>query len=99
MAETLALPSSLVLRIAEAEKQLKPPVIWLELSDCAGDTESMLRAMKPTVAEVGLDMISLEYHETIMAPSGRAADKSKKDVMEKYKRKYIFHLDPYARDF
>jgi hydrogenase small subunit len=90
MAATLALPSSLVPRIAEAlEKQLKPPVIWLELSDCAGDTESMLRATKPTVAEVVLDVISLEYHETIMAPSGKAAEKSKNDVMQKYKGKYI----------
>ncbi len=49
----------------------------------------MLRATKPTMAEVVLDMISLEYHETIMAPSGKAAEKSKKDVMKKYKGKYI----------
>ena len=90
MAATLALPTSLVPRIAEAlEAKVKPPVIWLELSDCAGDTESMLRATKPTVAEVVLDVISLEYHETIMAPSGKAAEKSKKDVLQKYKGKYI----------
>lgn len=90
MAATLALPSSMVPRIAEAlEKKAKPPVIWLELSDCAGDTESMLRATKPTIAEIVLDVISLEYHETIMAPSGKAAEKSKKDVMRNYKGKYL----------
>lgn len=34
-------------------------------------------------------MISLEYHETIMAPSGHAAEKSKKDVLKNHKGKYI----------
>jgi len=90
MAATLALPSSLVPKIAEAlEKKLKPAAIWLEFSDCAGDTESMLRATKPTIAEIVLDILSLDYHETIMAPSGKAAEKSKKDTMEKNKGKYI----------
>jgi hydrogenase small subunit len=90
MAATLALPSSFVPKIAEAlEKKMKPAVIWLELSDCAGDSESMLRATKPTIAEIVLDVISLEYHETIMAPSGKAAEKSKMDVVKNLRGKYI----------
>ncbi len=77
MAATLALPSAFIPKIAEAlEKKVKPAVLWLEFSDCAGDSESMLRATKPTIAEIVLDIISLEYHETIMAPSGKAAEKS-----------------------
>jgi len=90
MAATLALPSTFVPKIAEAlEKKMKPAVIWLELSDCAGDTESMLRATKPTIADIVLDVISLEYHETIMAPSGKAAEKSKNDVVKNLRGKYI----------
>ncbi|MGO9612582.1 MAG: hydrogenase small subunit [Dissulfurispiraceae bacterium] len=90
MAATLALPSSFIPRIAEAlEKKQKPYVVWLELSDCAGDSESMLRATKPTIAEIVLDVISLEYHETIMAPSGKAAEKSLDDVVKNQKGKYI----------
>jgi len=90
MAATLALPASFVPKIAEAlEKKTKPAVIWLEFSDCAGDTESILRATKPTIAEIVLDVISLEYHETIMAPSGMLAEKSKKDVLKTQKGKYI----------
>jgi hydrogenase small subunit len=90
IAATLALPSSLVPKIVEAlEKKMKPVVVWLELSDCAGDTESMLRATKPTIAEIVLDVISLEYHETIMAPAGKAAEKSKTDVIKNLKGKYI----------
>jgi hypothetical protein len=42
----------------------------LEYQDCAGNTESLLRASKPTVAELVLDVLSLDYHETVMAPAG-----------------------------
>lgn len=90
MAATLALPSSFIPKIAEAlEKKAKPAVIWLNFSDCTGDTESLLRATKPTIAEIVLDVISLEYHEIIMAPSGQAAEKSKKDVVKNLKGKYL----------
>ena len=90
MAAILALPSSFVPKIASAlEKGTKPVAVWLEFSDCAGDSESMLRATKPTVAEIVLDVISLDYHETLMAPAGTAAEKSKKDVLKSYPGKYI----------
>ncbi len=90
MAATLALPSSFVSQIAEAlEKKQKPYAVWLEFQDCAGDTESMLRASKPTIAEIVLDVLSLEYHETIMAPSGKMAEKSLMDVVKNQKGKYF----------
>jgi hydrogenase small subunit len=90
MAATLALPASFVPRIAEAlEKKQKPYVIWLEFQDCAGDTESILRATKPTIAEIVLDIISLEYQETIMAGAGKAAEKARDAVVKNQKGKYI----------
>ena len=90
MAAALALPSTFAEKIAEAlEKNLKPYVVWLEFQDCCGDTESMLRATSPTIAQTVLDVISLEYHETIMAPSGKAAEKSLMDVVKNQKGKYI----------
>jgi hydrogenase small subunit len=90
MAATLALPSAMAPRIARAlEKQAKPVAIWLEFSDCAGDTESTLRAYHPTISQIVLDVLSIEYHETIMAPSGKAAEKSKKDAIKNNRGKYI----------
>jgi hydrogenase small subunit len=90
MAATLALPQSFIPKIVEAlEKKMKPYVVWLEFQDCAGDTESMLRASNPTIAQIVLDVISLEYHETIMAPSGKNAEKSLMDVVNNQKGKYI----------
>jgi hydrogenase small subunit len=90
MAATLALPAGAVTKIAEAlEKAQKPYVVWLEFQDCCGDSESTLRATSPTIASLVLDVISLEYHETIMAPSGKMAEKSLMDVVKNQKGKYI----------
>ncbi len=90
MAATLALPSGFATQIAEAlEKKQKPYAVWLEFQDCAGDTESMLRATKPTITEIVLDVISLEYHETIMAAAGKQAEKSLMDVVKNHKGKYF----------
>lgn len=89
-AATLALPSGIVPRIVEAlEKKQRPYVVWLEFQDCAGDSESALRASRPTIAQLVLDVISLDYHETIMAPSGKQAEKSLMDVVKNQKGKYI----------
>lgn len=89
-AATLALPSGLVPKIVEAlEKKQRPYVVWLEFQDCAGNSESALRASKPTISQLVLDVISLDYHETIMAPSGKQAEKSLMDVVKNQKGKYI----------
>ncbi|MCX7794795.1 MAG: hydrogenase small subunit, partial [Thermodesulfovibrionales bacterium] len=90
MAAALALPSSFVPKIVEAlEKKKRPTVVWLEFQSCTGDTESFLRASKPTVPEIVLDILSLDYHETIMAPSGKASEKSLMDVVKNQKGQYI----------
>lgn len=89
MAAVLSLPASFIPKIAEAVSGKKPYAVWLEFQDCAGDTESMLRASKPTIAQIVLNVISLDYHETIMAPVGKQAEKSLMDVVRGQKDKYI----------
>jgi len=90
MAATLALPDRYIMRIAEAlEKVRRPSLVWLEFQDCAGNTESFLRASKPTVGEIALDILSVNYHETIMAPAGKAAEKSLMDTVRNEKGKYL----------
>jgi hydrogenase small subunit len=46
-------------------------------------------ASDPSIVDLLLDVISLEYHETIMAPAGAAAEKSRTDAMAKYAGKYL----------
>ena len=78
MAGTLALESTFGPRIARAlASPERTPVIWLEFQDCAGCSESFLRASRPTAAEVVLDVLSVDYHETIMAASGHLAEEAK----------------------
>ncbi len=90
MAGVLALPPSYGRTIAQALSTApRVPVIWLEGQDCAGNTEGLLRASHPTTAQLILEILSLDYHETIMAPAGKAAEKSKDDSMTANHGKYI----------
>lgn len=79
----LAVPVDQVGRIAEALASVRrPPVIWLEFQDCAGCTESFLRASRPAVAEIVLDLLSVDYHETIMAAAGKQAEEAKEATVK-----------------
>jgi hydrogenase small subunit len=90
MAAALALPASMAPKIAEAiETRKKPVVVWLEFQDCCGNTESFLRASKPTVAEIVLDVLSVDYHETIMAAAGHQAHAALDGVVKNLKGQYI----------
>jgi hydrogenase small subunit len=83
MAGALALPSALTTQIAKAlQSPARIPVVWLEFQDCAGCTESFLRASRPTAAEIVLDVLSVDYHETIMAASGHLAEEAKKQTTD-----------------
>jgi hydrogenase small subunit len=90
MASILALPRSLGAKIASAiEDKEKPTLVWLEFQDCAGNTESFLRAARPTVADIILDAISVDYHETIMAAAGHQAEEALAGVVAQKPGAYI----------
>ncbi|MCB9078126.1 MAG: hydrogenase small subunit [Anaerolineaceae bacterium] len=77
MTATLALPVNYFERVVKAVEQTKKPVlVWLEFQDCAGNTESLLRASTPSISEVVLDVLSVDYHETIMSAAGRQAEEA-----------------------
>ncbi len=83
MAAALALPQSASAQIEKALVSAKrTPVVWLELQDCAGCSEAFLRASAPTAAEVILDILSVDYHETIMAASGERAEEAKQATLK-----------------
>ena len=86
----LALPVTCAPKIAQALDEVKrPTLVWLEFQDCAGDTEALLRAANPTVAEIILDILSVDYHETIMAAAGHQAEEALAKVVKEQKGKYI----------
>ena len=90
MAAALSLPDAAAAQIARAiQRTAKPILIWLEFQDCAGNTESFLRASRPTAAEVILDMLSLDYHETIMAAAGRQSRENRDRPVKEQPGGYI----------
>jgi len=90
IASMFALPSSAATKIAAAlSKAKKPILVWLEFQDCCGNTESFLRASAPTAGEVILDLLSLDYHETVMAAAGSQAEAALDGVVKTNKGEYL----------
>jgi hydrogenase small subunit len=90
MASVLALPKTAGARIAaEVQKSEKPTLVWLEFQDCAGNTESLLRASRPTIADIVLDTLSVDYHETIMAAAGHQAEQALADTVKNKSGQYL----------
>ncbi len=79
--------------VAAATSSRRPPVIWLHFQECTGCTESLLRASHPDIARLILDIISLDYHETVMVPSGHQAEKSLTDSVSQYEGKFILVVE------
>ncbi len=89
-AAAVGLPASAGRAFAEAAAAgRRPSVIWLSFQECTGCTESLLRTTKPALDELILDLISLDYHEALMVPSGHLAEEARKKAMEENKGKFI----------
>jgi [NiFe] hydrogenase small subunit len=94
MAATLGLEATYLPKIAEALTSGKrPPFIWLQFAECTGCTEALLRSSNPFIDDLILENISLDYHETIMAPAGDAATLSLTNTVEKYAGKFICFVE------
>jgi len=94
MATTMGLPSGADAAIAEAVASAKrPSVIWLHFQECTGCTESLLRAEHPTLERLILDVISLDYHETLFAAAGHQAEAARRDAMQANKGKYLLVVE------
>jgi len=55
------------------QKAGNQPVIWLHGQGCTGCAVSLLNAQRPDIAETLLDIISLDYHEAVMASAGEVS--------------------------
>jgi [NiFe] hydrogenase small subunit len=88
---TMGLSSSFVPKVAEvfAAPAQRPPVIWLHFAECTGCTEATLRSMYPWIDELVLEILDIEYLETIMAAAGHQAEEQLEQAVKKYKGKFI----------
>ena len=76
--------------VANALQAVKrPSVIWLQLQECTGCVESVLRTAEPTIGDLVLDLVSLDYSHTLMAGAGHAVEGALKDAVKTNYGKYV----------
>ena len=89
-AASVGLSGSAAAQMAEAlAAGLKPSVIWLHFQECTGCTESLLRTSHPAVSDLVLDLVSLDYSETLFAAAGYQAEEALKEAMDRNDGKFI----------
>lgn len=83
------------------EALTKIPIIWLELSDCTGNSEAFIKTANPTIDELVLNYVSLDYHELLMTGGGDQSENALDEVLKNDKGKYILIVEgavPMAMD-
>ena len=74
VAVTMGFGPAFATDVAAALTGKRPSVVYLHEAECTGCSEALLRTVNPLIGPLILDTISLDYHETIMAAAGEAAE-------------------------
>ena len=94
IASQLALPSTAIPALSESLQQAtRPSVIWLSFQECTGCTESLTRSHAPTVESLIFNYLSLDYHHTLQAAAGEAAESARVEAMERFRGLYLLVVD------
>lgn len=68
--------------VAEAlQAKGRPSVVYMHGAECTGCTEGLLRSIDPFIDILMMEVISLDYCETVMASAGRAAHHALEDAL------------------
>jgi hydrogenase small subunit len=90
MCAILGVGAALRPRVAAALQSVtRPSVIWVQLQECTGCVESVVRTAEPTIGDLVLNLVSLDYSHTLMAAAGEAAEQALHDAMVKNKGSYV----------
>jgi len=99
MASMMALPASIVPRMAFAAANAKPSVIYMSFQECTGCLESLVNssvvtnAKSTTVENLFLNVLSVEYQETLMAAAGSQAEEWRHKVMAQNAGSFVLVVD------
>ena len=88
---SMGLPAAFVPKVAEvfAAPKQRLPVVWLHFAECTGCSEAFLRSTYPWIGDLIFNILSVEYHETIMAAAGHQAEENLHEAVERYKGEFI----------
>ena len=85
MAAAMGLEATVVPQIVAAlETKPRLPVIWLHGLECTCCSESFIRSSHPIAQDVILNMISLDYDDTLQAAAGFQVEEIRKKIMKDY---------------
>ena len=71
----------------------KIPIVWLELADCSGNSEGFIKSAHPSIDDLILKYISLDYHELLMAGSGEQAETVLDNIIQDDFGRYILIVE------
>jgi hydrogenase small subunit len=90
----MGLSASMIPQVVKAfVTQPRIPVVWLHGLECTGCSESFLRSYNPTVQDVILNLISLDYHMTLQAAAGTQAENIRQQVMRDFPGQYLLAVE------
>jgi len=78
---------------ATLKSKPKLPVIWIEIQSCTGCSEALTRSHSPSLKDLVLNHISVEYHETLSAAAGFQLEENKQKIMKEYNGKYVLVIE------
>lgn len=69
------------------------PVVWLSFQECTGCTESLTRSSAPGIERLLFDIVSLDYHHTLLAAAGEAAEAARERVLQQAAGRLLLVVD------
>lgn len=79
--------------VSALETKPRLPVIWLHGLECTCCSESFIRSSHPIAQDIILNMISLDYDDTLQAAAGEQVEEIRKKVMKDYKGQYLLAVE------
>ena len=90
----LGLDASMVTRVTHAlDTEPRIPVLWLHGLECTCCSESFIRSSHPIAQDVILNMISLDYDDTLQAAAGHQVEEIRRQVIRDHPGEYVLAVE------
>ena len=75
------------------ETKPRIPVLWLHGLECTCCSESFIRSSHPIVQDVLLNMISLDYDDTLQAAAGHQVEEIRRQIIREHPGEYVLAVE------
>jgi len=75
------------------ESTTRPPIYWMNFAACTCCSESLIKSSHPLISDTILNVISLDYMETIQAAAGHQAEEIVAKGIKENAGKYILAIE------